>query len=234
MLLVADMTQDIYGTANAWTDDAMTGAGFSGRWAELDFSYRMPLAAIDKAAAFAEMYLPEATRTIPRGNQIDMPLEGCDLRWVQISPENAADVCRDEILRIFSTDEHQHYSFADATFLCDSRKLGSEVVDELEQLGIHCVHTYDPDDGESRRQKVGFYMGDARVKATTLHSFKGWESRSLVIYVGPITTPQSLALLYTGLTRIKRNTEGSCLTVVSSADSLKLYGETWPEFDSKG
>lgn len=31
MLLVADETQDIYGTAQSWTDDAMRGAGFSGK-----------------------------------------------------------------------------------------------------------------------------------------------------------------------------------------------------------
>ena len=41
-LLVADKTQDIYGTANAWTDDAMIGAGFRGEWLELSASYRLP------------------------------------------------------------------------------------------------------------------------------------------------------------------------------------------------
>lgn len=30
MLLVADATQDVYGPANAWTDDVMKGAGFPG------------------------------------------------------------------------------------------------------------------------------------------------------------------------------------------------------------
>lgn len=62
------------------------------------------------------------------------------------------------------------------------------------------MHTYDQDEQERRRQKVGLYMGDARVKATTLHSFKGWESRSLVIYLGEKISQKSLALLYTGLT----------------------------------
>ncbi len=42
MLLVADATQDIYGTARSWTDRAMRGAGFTGRWAELPISYRLP------------------------------------------------------------------------------------------------------------------------------------------------------------------------------------------------
>lgn len=231
MLLVADVTQDIYGTASAWTDEAMTGAGFSGKWAELETSYRMPQLAMEIAAKFAQKYLPEAARILPRSDQIGLEIERCDLRWVQVLSSDAALVCRNEILRLFSTDDHQHYSFSDATFLCDKREIGYEVVKHLGQKGIRCVHTYDPDMQESRRQKVGFYMGDAKVKATTLHSFKGWESRSLVIYIGQTATPQSLALLYTGLTRIKRHPDGSSLTVVSSSAELSEYGKTWPDFE---
>ncbi|KZZ04288.1 hypothetical protein A3744_26225 [Oleiphilus sp. HI0073] len=74
-------------------------------------------------------------------------------------------------------------------------------------------------------------MGDARVKATTLHSFKGWESRLLVIYITESVSPKDLALIYTGLTRLKRSVYGSCLTVVCSATELESYGATWPEFD---
>lgn len=230
MLLVADITQDIYGTASAWTDEAMSGAGFSGKWAELDVSYRMPRLALEKAAFFAEKFLPEAARILPVNNQISLALERCELRWVQAPTDNAASVCRDEILRIFSCDNHQHYSISDATFLCDSRHLGYEVVKLLGQKGIRCVHTYDSDNQESRRQKIGFYMGDARVKATTLHSFKGWESRCLVIYMGDTATAQSLALLYTGLTRLKRHPDGSVLTVVSSSRELHDFGRSWPDF----
>lgn len=232
MLLVADITQDIYGTADAWTDEAMKGAGFSGKWAELDVSYRMPLLALEKAAEFAEMYLPEAGRMLPRHNQIDLGLEQCSLRWVQTTREGAETVCCDEILRLFTEDGREGYSMADATFLCNSRAAGYEVVRKLGQKGIKSVHTYNDDEQECRRQKVGFYMGDARVKATTLHSFKGWESRSLVIYIGEKVSSKSLALLYTGLTRLKRHPEGSCLTIICSTDELAQYGSSWPEFEN--
>jgi len=233
MLLVADVTQDIYGNAQAWTDEAMTGAGFSGKWAELETSYRMPGDALEKAADFALRFLPETTRILPQNMQLDLDLAPCSLRWIQLTSETrAAPVCCEEVLRIFSGDDRGVYSFADATFLCGSRSLGYEVVRQLGQRGIRCVHTYDADDQESRRQKVGFYMGDAKVKATTLHSFKGWESRCLVIYMGPNVTPESLALLYTGLTRIKRHAAGSSLTIVSGAPALRDYGETWPEFET--
>lgn len=72
-------------------------------------------------------------------------------------------------------------------------------------------------------------MGDARIKATTLHSFKGWESRLLVVYVTEAEHPESLALIYAGLTRLKRSQDGSWLTVICSAPQLQSYGETFPD-----
>lgn len=230
MLLVADATQDIYGSASSWTDEAMKGAGFAGKWAELEVSYRMPELALDKAASFAARYLPESARLVPRSAQMVVALEPCYLRWVHYSGTDDAQICCDEILGLFSRAGSEGLSVADITFLCDSQSLGYAVVSLLGRKGIRCVHTFDMDKQESRRQKVGFYMGDARVKATTLHSFKGWESRTLVVYMGREITPGSSALLYTGLTRLKRHVNGSFLTVISRSSELKEYGKSWPDF----
>ena len=41
-VLAADMTQDLYNTAKHWTEEAMSNAGFSGRWTELSDIYGMP------------------------------------------------------------------------------------------------------------------------------------------------------------------------------------------------
>jgi len=230
MLLVADETQDIYGSASSWTDDAMKGAGFAGKWAELEVSYRMPEPALDMAASFAARYLPESARLVPRSPQMGIALGPCYLRWVHYTGVNDAQVCRDEILGLFSRAGSEGLSVADITFLCDSKRLGYEVVRLLGIKGIRCVHTFDIDEKECRRQKVGFYMGDARVKATTLHSFKGWEARTLVVFMGRDITPGSSALLYTGLTRLKRHSDGSFLTVISRSSELRDYGKSWPDF----
>lgn len=70
MLLVADATQDIYGTAKSWTDEAMTGAGFpGGRWAELKISYRLPPTALKYALTFAEQFLPVDAVDLPESTQ---------------------------------------------------------------------------------------------------------------------------------------------------------------------
>ncbi len=232
MLLVADATQDIYGTAGSWTDEAMTGAGFHGKWSELDVSYRMPVEALNEAASFAAHYLPEGSRIVPRFAQSAQLLliPPCHLRWVHYTGSHAAQICCNEILRLFTRAGSEGSAVADTTFLCDSKTLGQDVVFLLEGKGIRCVHTYDEDEKESRRQKMGFYMGDARVKATTLHSFKGWEARTLVLYTGREVTPASLALLYTGLTRLKRHPDGSFLTVISKSYELNEYGKSWHDY----
>ncbi len=231
-LLVADATQDIYETASAWTDEAMKNAGFSGPWNLLEVSYRLPNQLLPYAKQFAEKYLPVDSRILPEPiQQQSLETEPCFLRWVYVLPECAATACESEILRIFRQSEPKNLAISDITFLCDKKKIGFDVISLLGRKNIRTVHTYASDDKESRRQKVGFYMGDARVKATTLHSFKGWESRSLVIYIGESANAKDLALLYIGLTRLKRSIDGSFLTVVSSAEKLNSFGKTFPEFE---
>ncbi|MDO6671337.1 NERD domain-containing protein/DEAD/DEAH box helicase [Cobetia amphilecti] len=234
MLLVADATQDVYGTAHSWTDEAMTGAGFlGGRWAELQTCYRLPPSALQVARNFASKYLPPDTVDLPNGPQGELDLYPCALRWVQTSPLRSVEICLEEILQMAPRATNAILAIPDITFLTGSQKMGASVVNALEAKGIHAVHTYSTDKKESRRRKMGFYMGDARVKATTLHSFKGWEARAIVIFVGEKTSGQTLALIYAGLTRLKRHEEGSFLTVVSCAGELIEFGKSWDVYEER-
>ncbi|WP_299360189.1 hypothetical protein [uncultured Paracoccus sp.] len=98
-VLVADATQDVYGTAGAWTDNAMRGAGFSGAWVQLETSYRLPNDAMELARAFADDFLPRDSIDLPRPEQGSMALHPCTLRWVQRQPDaRTTDTCVTEIL----------------------------------------------------------------------------------------------------------------------------------------
>ena len=228
MLLVADATQDVYDTAKSWTDEAMTGAGFpGGRWAELNTSYRLPPTALTYARKFAEAFLPSTQVDLPEPEQSALDIYPCELKWVQCSRSDAIHNCKQEILSLM---KKEGMAISDITFLCGTQKDGLKLVGLLGELKINVLHTFDVSQKETRRKKMGFYMGDARIKATTLHSFKGWESKALVIFIDDVIDNQSLALIYTGLTRLKRSTEGSLLTIVSSAQKLKSFGKTWPEY----
>ena len=118
---------------------------------------------------------------------------------------------------------------ADLCLLTDDQRVGAEVVRLLREKNIRTVTTFDDRGVESKRNKMGFWMGDARVKVTTLHSFKGWESRLLVVHITRAFTADARALIYAGLTRLKRSVQGSHLTVVCTAPELSKFGQTWPE-----
>lgn len=230
MLLVADTTQDIYGTARSWTDEAMTGAGFTGDWARLEVSYRLPLDALKAAQEFATRFLPKDMIDLPDLAQGNLEVEPCALKWIQCDPENAERQCVDATLAMMRETGKAGLANADITFICNDIDFGRKVVDELDTYsGVRTVHTFERSKLEQTRKKMAFFMGDARVKATTLHSFKGWESRLLVIHVGHAIGSDGLACVYAALTRLKRSPEGSWLTVVCSEPELSEYGRTWAQ-----
>ena len=234
MLLVADATQDVYETAKSWTDEAMIGAGFpGGRWAELKFSYRLPPKALKFACLFAEKFLPKETIDLPQAPQLELDFYPCKLKWVQTDADHALMICKEELFSIAPGADPELLAIPDITFLTGNQKFGRQVVGEIGEKGVKTIHTFGNDNRQSRRMKMAFYMGDSRVKATTLHSFKGWESRALVIFIGASHNRRSLALVYSGLTRIKRHKQGSYLTIVSCAKELNEYGKTWPEYEEQ-
>ena len=82
-------------------------------------------------------------------------------------------------------------------------------------------------DKDGRRRKLAFFRGDARVKVTTIQSFKGWENRALVVQISKASDTTGLALAYAAITRLKKDDRGSFLTVICSAPQLREFGQTW-------
>lgn len=233
MMLVADATQDIYGTARSWTDEAMTGAGFAGgRWAQLEVSYRLPARALIAANTFARRFLPSdmADLPLPRQQSFDEIDDGrCTLCWVQCTPEEALDRCTGAVIAMMKETGRDGLANADIVILTEGVAFGAALVDRLRSREIETRSTFAPLNAERRREKFAFWKGSERIKATTLHSFKGWESRLLVVYVDQAFSADSLALVYVALTRLKASADGSWLTVVCSAPELADYGRTWAE-----
>ena len=235
MVLVADKTQNVYGTAAAWTEDVMEAAGFSGRWSELKASYRLPPKIVRLVKRFAEDFLTDEEIDIPeveqRENQMEFAeLFPVELRWLHVRSEaNGLEACDSELRRMMQrlrTDT----AVPDITFLSGT-DLGRRFVEMQKGKGVRLLHTFDGDKLNSRRRKRAFFQGAERIKATTVHSFKGWEARHLIVFVAAVERATDKALLYTALTRLRRHEQGSCLTVVSCCDALRAYARTWPEYE---
>jgi hypothetical protein len=234
MLLVADRAQDIYGRNELWTESAMDGAGFRGPWATLDISYRMPGSLVDLTAQFVRRFFDDSDIAAPLADgQQRLALDRTVLRWVQTNEERLLDACMEAIRSSLAAGRENGQpspSFADVVFLCDRKATGRAVVNRLEEKGVKAIHTFSDDDQTERRQKLFFFKGDARVKATTIHSFKGWEGRHLVVAAAGSGGGSALHTVYTALTRLKAHSQGSRLTVVTCLPELEPFGRTWPDF----
>ena len=239
MMLVADTTQDIYGrtqhwATGAWTDRPMEGAGFRGTWAKLEFSYRLPGELARKTNEFARRFLPTTLNILPEDtplalfpNYEDFP---CRLRWIQTNRQSALTICYDEILSLIKSTTPASAGLSDITFLVPDTLFGRQLAERLSAKHYNILHTFAEDTRERRKQKHAFYMGAAKIKGTTIHSFKGWESSVLLIYTGESEQERMFPLLYTAMTRLKRHQKGSFLTIVSSMPCLNDYGSKWPDF----
>lgn len=232
-MLVADAQQNVYGIA-PWTESEMTGAGFKGAWVTLESSYRMSPLLCRLASAYIDQFQPEVDmlRPIPPQGEFEYRTV---LNWEQVGDgTSVASTCVRALLDILARSADDPVAVADLVCIVDREDTGLGVVRELRERKVRVLHTFGVGDNrreqdeDSRRKKLAFYKGDARVKVTTIHSFKGWESRALVVQVSNAFDTRGLSLAYVAITRLKRDDHGCYLTVVCSAPELQEYGATWP------
>lgn len=226
LLLVADPNQDVYGK-RAWTDEErMLGAGFSGPWTELRGSYRMPPDLTPVVAEFAQLHLSDwgANLVVPP----DHPQSSDDFmptirRWVNTSRgESCGARLGREVLRLLR--DHPDLAPSDVVFLANHRE-GLEAVRVITEAGYQVNHIFGTTPAEKRERKLRFWGSAGGVKGCTVQSFKGWESRAVVISVGWGGEPRRLA--YVGLTRVKgdRANRSAFVTVVNSDLGLRGFQE---------
>lgn len=236
MLIVVDKTKNIYGTDVTWLDGSL-------RY-NLETSYRVSPEIVPILEDFAKDFL------IPSGVEVDIPKKEqmepdfdpkIKLRWVQVSSVSSiAEICFEEArwqMKCLRNDT----AIPDIMFLTPSNDTGLVFVEKCKEKRVSILYTFGQDDQgpdpldqedsnlrkyeNSRRKKLKFFLGNARIKATTVHSFKGWEGRHLVLHVNRIASAEDRALFYTALTRLKKHPNGSMLTIVSSCRELYNFGE---------
>jgi hypothetical protein len=236
VMLAADHTQNVYSVDQTWSRSAVSG--FRGPWTDLSVSYRLPPEVADEARLFIDKFLPNSESAKPESpdNQTGLfapnELEKlCFMRWIQ-SPtdlEEKISACV-QAMKLMIKDSEQSpipLNFADLTFLVESEDVGLALRRKMVSLGIRVIDTFDNDTRQARRKKMAFRNGDGRVKITTIYSYKGWETRALILQVGQARTERDHAVFYTGLTRIKVSRPQSYLTVVNSTPEYRSWGERW-------
>lgn len=229
-LLMADTTQDLYQRSCHWDLASLKGAGFPGKWIILEGSYRFPDNFIPHLRHYATEFLHTGEITLPTKSSGNVFEQNLFLNWLQVSEGKAVDTCVEAICDL---PRNQAVTWADITLLVATHEIGLECVHKLQLRSIKTNHVFSENDMQKKALKNAFWMGDSRVKAATVHSFKGWESRAMVVHINRATTPEELSSVYVALSRLRRSENGSFLTVVCSAPELEAYGRTWKRFEKR-
>ena len=221
MLLVADRTQNLFERAN-WTDAGMAGGGFSGPWAELQGTYRIPVDLVPIVSEYARTYLSDVDLDLP-SVQPDHPAlaeahEPTRRTWINVAPDDAVERAADEVWALIRSDEG--LSPSDIVLLTD-HEIGLQVVAALRASGCDAFSIFSRPGTEARRRlKRAFYAGTPGVKGCTVHSFKGWESRAVVC----IPSVRGQLGLYIAMTRVKAApSRPAFLTVVNAVEDLHSF-----------
>ena len=197
-------------------------------------SHRIPLPLIPLARDFAKQFLPEAETLLPEEpRQLPLDIDTCRLRWVQTTEQRLINDTVTEVEHTLADAVGNRFDLhapGDFVLLVDSNERGRELVDSLSLGEATTSRTHSPPQAcEARAAKKAFFLGGRRPRATTAHSFKGWEAPAIVVCLARGANHQALCLLYSAITRLEANSHGSDPTVVSAESRLDRYGKTWPD-----
>ena len=174
-LLVVDKTQNVYGRARVWTDNAMVGAGFRGNWFNLKSSYRLPPRLLPVIRDYAGQFLQDEDVDIPEATAGDnLFTDSCKLRWVQLSPVtlDGATICADE-MDLHMRELPSDMANSDCVILSQRHDMGERVVTELQRRRLNVLELFDVDQRESRRKKLRFYKGAPKVQSFNRSQLQG-------------------------------------------------------------
>ena len=216
VLLVADEKQNIYSRKLSWLEN-MKGTKFKGRWRELKESYRLPLPILQEANRFADMFLPDIG-LIPEA--IDGNLFDPKLLWRNISN---LSIALEKIFIAFQwLTKKQGIHPSEIVILIPTHEEGLKFKKYFENRKINVNDVFEEKKG-NKKHKHSFWMGDSRVKMSTIHSFKGWELLNVILLTPDNEEyPNIDYLMYIAITRTREN-----LIVFNRLKKYERYGQHW-------
>ncbi|MDD9873294.1 MAG: AAA family ATPase [Deltaproteobacteria bacterium] len=243
MTLAVDKAQDIY-ERETWVDEAhMKGCGFSGPWTELEGCYRLPADMIPIARAYAKIYLKLDDSLLPEHPKEaqTLPMFGTQRTWINLGPEaNMHRIVQEAAQQIKTLEEEKPPG--DICFLTPSHEIGEAIEANLGEEGILSETIFAPADKEEQRNlKNAFWAGTNVIKGCTVHSFKGWEARHLVIIHQNqgeddkrISNNMEAMQLYIAITRVKGipDHRSSSITVINTVPEEEDFKATFERYIS--
>lgn len=225
IVIAHDRAQRVYGRPSVLTDPSHSWSHIAPT--HLRQGVRLPAGTAAVATHFAEIWsLP----TLPIQGREPGLLPDADGPFV-VPANDRADAAAGALAVLERWRAEPGHLPARVAVLVPSRDFGIAFVRLLAEAGISTNHVFPvrrtgaelevPIDGDGRdwlierTQKNAFAVDDARLKVSTIHSFKGWDAERVIFVVPPsrrAPDERAIAAIYVGMTRA----EGEAVFVVES------------------
>lgn len=117
---------------------------------------------------------------------------------------------------------------SDITVLLPSHEIGRKFVKFMKNKNYDVNHVFSILD--EKNHKKSFWMGDGRLKSSTIHSFKGWECENVIIYI-PEEIYDSVVsfdkIIFTAITRSKKR-----LCILNYNNRYEKYQNDFKPFEN--
>jgi hypothetical protein len=227
VMIVCDKRQNIFDRELDWLDKRVTKEGldkFKEPYIDLPVTFRLPKRVAIMSNEFSVDF--DLNQELKVGRIEDNPVlfHSHHIIWLNIDESEWQYLIYNAFLKL----KKEGYSASDMVILLPSHKLGKVAVNLFREKQVEVNHVFE-EDSETRYHphKKAFWMGDGRLKMSTIHSFKGWELLNIVLFIpekAPETNKRLDALVYTALTRTREN-----VIILNANKRYNNFGEKFPK-----
>ncbi|TKK65430.1 hypothetical protein FC093_20175 [Ilyomonas limi] len=227
VMIVCDKRQNIFDRELDWLDKRVTREGlekFKDPYIDLTITFRLPKKVAMMSNEFSEVFNLNQELKVAKFEDTPILVHSQHIVWLNIQETEWEYYVYNSFLRL----KKEGYSPSDMVFLLPNHKLGKSAVNIFQQKSIEVNHVFE-EDAEARLHvhKKAFWMGDGRLKMSTIHSFKGWELLNIVLFI-PEKAPESNkkldAIVYTALTRTREN-----VIILNTNKRYHAFGNKFPK-----
>ncbi len=205
VVVVCDKKQNIYSREMEWLDKRRSGVEKFSEWIELKTTVRLPEKIARITKEFSEKFNLNQDIRVGKVEHPDQFEE--HTIWWNIEEKDWLNKVNEgfEIIKEKGTSKHG----SDTVILVPDKNYGLECVKNFETKNINVNHVFENEEEKRyHKHKKAFWMGDSRLKISTIHSFKGWEVLNVILYI-----PESFfvgddvydKIVYTAMTRTRQN-----------------------------
>ena len=231
--VAADTIQNLYNRNLLWLDEHAGGeAGFSGPEATLEECYRLPDDMVSIAGAYAKKYLKADPASIPEKSRDQQHKIFSSRKWINIDSGQGKDQVIQSAVEAIK-DTYEKSPVETVGFITASHQTGKQIEQMLQKEGIPLETVFHTGSQREKRYAKNQFQPYAKaVKGCTIHSFKGWEIKNLIIVHenededgNPFSGDAKATEIYVAMTRIKRSDGGNNITVINAVPETASFKE---------